>query len=213
MSTIILTLPSRTSHDIGAPDSSLIMLSDLAHGLARQRRFNGHTLVPWNVANHSRLVGRIATMLADGDIQCQLAHRLGVVHDAAEAILGDIITPLKDMLPAYRELEAKWQEACERAIYGSTIENHPRVLEKTRPLVKTADQLAFWLEDKLLRPTVQDGYGVSSTSEYYDLLTSLDGWIFEWMMEQAHVSDDESASRWMGAVYGKPDVFSRFVGK
>lgn len=61
-------------------------LRDLAETLAKINRFTGNTLVPWSVAEHSLLVASL------------LPARLGLyglLHDAHEAIVGDIIGPVR----------------------------------------------------------------------------------------------------------------------
>lgn len=73
-----------------------VRLPDIAHALSMINRFTGHTRFPYSVAQHSVMVSRIV----------EERHALwGLLHDASEAYLGDVSTPLKMMLPSYRELE------------------------------------------------------------------------------------------------------------
>lgn len=66
-------------------------LADVAHALALQNRFNGHTKRPYSVAEHSLLVADIAA--ADGaSVSQQLA---ALMHDAHEAYTGDVVSPVK----------------------------------------------------------------------------------------------------------------------
>lgn len=58
-----------------------ICIEDIAHALACLNRFNGHTKKPISVAQHSIFVARM----------CEPEHQLqGLLHDGAEAYLGDI---------------------------------------------------------------------------------------------------------------------------
>lgn len=70
---------------------------DIAHALASLPRYGGHGLGHYSVAEHSirltQLVGERFKFEA-------------LLHDAAEAYLGDVIAPLKMHLPRYQELEA-----------------------------------------------------------------------------------------------------------
>lgn len=86
------------------PTEDEIDIKDIAFSLANQCRFNGH--VPFfSVAEHSVAVAaRLQPHL-------QLA---GLLHDAAEAYLSDIPSPIKQYLPDYQAMEAKVQEVINR---------------------------------------------------------------------------------------------------
>lgn len=77
-----------------------VRLPDIAHALSLINRFTGHTKAPYSVAQHSVLVSRIVE---------ERNALWGLMHDASEAYLGDVATPLKMMLPNYRELEEQVQ--------------------------------------------------------------------------------------------------------
>ena len=72
--------------DILNPDRDAIVIEDIAHSLALTNRFNGHTKWPYSVAQHSVLVSQL--------VPEQYALH-GLMHDAAEAYLGDIPKPWK----------------------------------------------------------------------------------------------------------------------
>jgi hypothetical protein len=86
-----------------APRAADIDLGDVAHALALQCRFNGHCRVFYSVAEHSVRVGRL---LASEQGAPELA-AWGLLHDAAEAYLGDLPSPIKRQLPEFQRAEAE----------------------------------------------------------------------------------------------------------
>jgi hypothetical protein len=81
-----------------------IALDDIAHHLAQICRFNGGTYTHYSVAQHSLLV---ASLLPP---EMQLA---GLMHDAAEAYLNDIVSPVKRGLSKFKALEHRVQSIIE----------------------------------------------------------------------------------------------------
>lgn len=88
--------------DLSDPQPSDIRIDDIAYSLARLVRFNGHS-PGWNVAQHSIVVSQRSPP--------HLALE-GLLHDAAEAYVGDVTRPLKQMLgKAYKDIETKVETA------------------------------------------------------------------------------------------------------
>jgi uncharacterized protein len=83
-----------------------IEIEDIAHGLSRVARWNGQTIgeQAFSVAQHSLLVEAIAGRLGPQLTRHELLHVL--LHDAAEFVIGDLISPFKAMLADdYRQVE------------------------------------------------------------------------------------------------------------
>jgi uncharacterized protein len=81
--------------DLLDPSPADIEIEDIAHGLARVSRWNGQTVGAhaFSVAQHAVIVEEIALGLdATWPPQWQLATLL---HDAAEYVIGDLISPFK----------------------------------------------------------------------------------------------------------------------
>jgi uncharacterized protein len=81
--------------------SSDIHVADIAHSLSLQCRFTGHCLTFLSVAEHSV---RVLRALAGASLEVR---KWALLHDAAEAYLRDIPSPLKSLpeFKAYREAE------------------------------------------------------------------------------------------------------------
>lgn len=112
-----------------------ISLHDIAHALEGIGRFGGHTSRLYSVAEHSIGVAYMVRRLGGTKEDAQA----GLLHDAAEAYLGDIPSPLK-----YRSEFAFLREA-EARIQGLVWKKYG--LEGAdRSLVKKADQILLGLE-------------------------------------------------------------------
>jgi hypothetical protein len=90
------------------PRSEDISIVDIAHGLSNTCRYNGHTRPFYSVAQHSVLVSQ----------NCSPQNRRwALLHDAAEAYIGDMIRPIKKYFPLFIEIETRIMECvCEK--YG-----------------------------------------------------------------------------------------------
>lgn len=96
------------------PDPDSIDINDIAHALSRICRFNGHTREFYSVAEHS---WKGATYISD---EYKLAMLL---HDASEAYLCDIPSPVKDYIPDYKKIEEELSYAiCVK--FGLPFPNH-----------------------------------------------------------------------------------------
>ena len=83
--------------DIFNPTPEDICIEDIAHALAMQCRFNGHTKEFYSVAEHSLNVARIVNHLTSDPKTVMHA----LMHDAHEAYLGDLPGPWADKILFY----------------------------------------------------------------------------------------------------------------
>ena len=100
--------------DLENPSADVVHIDDIAHALAYQCRFNGHCREFYSVAQHSVLVADIVAERG-GKPGGELA---ALLHDAAEAYLGDIVAPLKHKLPDFRRIEKRVEAVVLKAFFG-----------------------------------------------------------------------------------------------
>jgi uncharacterized protein len=103
----IIRMHSDTDVSLLSPTPDVIHIRDIAHHLALINRFNGATETPYSVAQHSVLVADL--LLA----KKQPAHVClwGLLHDAHEAYLGDLTTPVKYALFGMWPVPSSWDAA------------------------------------------------------------------------------------------------------
>ena len=123
------------------PRQDDIALTDIAHALSHVCRFGGHCRHFYSVAQHSVLVASILPP------RLQLA---GLLHDATEAYLIDLPTPIKAALPDYKVMETKLAGLIEQA-FGVSFDD---------PLIHQADRIALVTEARdLIDPNTPTLWG------------------------------------------------------
>lgn len=123
-----LVMASGRVVSLASPTSDMIDLGDIAHGLSILPRFNGQVYRisnPVNVAQHSIIVARMvaaAWSLRYGQRCPPHIELAALLHDAAEAYIGDRSTPVKEACPQLRELESRvWRAIAEHFGISATI--------------------------------------------------------------------------------------------
>jgi len=108
-----------------APTVEDIDIEDIAHSLALQCRYNGHVRSFYSVAEHCVHLARAVSP----------EHaRWALLHDAAEAYIGDMVWPLKEEIPAYKQVESDIMGAiCIR--FGLGLSQPDEVTEYDRRIV------------------------------------------------------------------------------
>lgn len=127
--TWIITGTGASRLDLAEPSAKDISPSDIVASLSRTARFRGMGMHFFSVAQHSVLVGylmllnaKIVTFeeLTEGGYTALpgtwAAHlmKVALLHDAAEAYVADIPSPLKQILPDYAGMERR----IERTIFN-----------------------------------------------------------------------------------------------
>ena len=124
-----------------SPRAKDVLIDDIAHALAYQCRFNGHTREFYSVAQHSVMVAGLVP---------KHLRMEALLHDAAEAYLGDIVTPVKAAIPDFAKMEARVMAAI-NCRFGLSAELSAR----DRHLIKRADLIALATEKRDLMPNAQ----------------------------------------------------------
>jgi 5'-deoxynucleotidase YfbR-like HD superfamily hydrolase len=128
--------------DLLDPSPLDIEIEDIAHGLARVARWNGQTKGPhaMSVAQHSLVVEALAGHLRPGlEAHWRLA---ALLHDAAEYVIGDMISPFKTALGYdYKAFETRL-EAAIHIRFG--LPPHPPA--PVAALIKAADRASAFFE-------------------------------------------------------------------
>lgn len=136
----ILTASGRY-FDFLNPKPEAIDIHDIATALSRMPRFTGHTTEFYSVAQHSVEVSRLVPP----------GHALaGLLHDASEAYMGDLASPLKQLVPDYKAIEKRVERAiCARFGLAFPLD----------PCIKRADLTMLVTErrDLMPRPLPENG--------------------------------------------------------
>ena len=145
-----IMLASGRYFDLEDPESSEFGIEDIAHALAHICRYTGHCRTFYSVAQHSVLVSRVVPP----------EHGFaGLMHDAAEAFIGDVAKPLKLLLPDYKLIEDRI-EAVVFARFG--------LPSKLPQCVKDADRVLLRTEQRDLMGA--DGHQWSFTADTKPML-------------------------------------------
>jgi 5'-deoxynucleotidase YfbR-like HD superfamily hydrolase len=144
--------------DLLDPSPLDVEIGDIAHGLARVARWNGQTSGDhaFSVAQHSLVVEHIfAATFASASPSDRLA---ALLHDAAEYVIGDMISPFKSVVGGgYKDVERRLQHAI-HIRFGLP----PETEGATRKAIKRADQIAAYFE-----ATELAGFSMTEAVRYF----------------------------------------------
>lgn len=122
---------------------------DIAQALSLKVRWTGQCSRLYTIGQHSLRVAAVARVLAGDGKVAETVEAYALLHDASEAYLADLASPLKRNLP--------WWEPIERAVQDA-VHDHYRLPRtngdpaKTIDVVKRADDILLALEANELFP-------------------------------------------------------------
>lgn len=117
-----------------------ICIEDIAHGLAGEMRFGGQSPRRITVAEHSILVAQVLS---------GSSRLMGLLHDASEAFLKDIPSPVKVLLPDYKELESAVMRAVAYEFGLPAGFQHGADIKVADAYILTREQEVGWAEAPL----------------------------------------------------------------
>jgi uncharacterized protein len=162
------------------PDPDLITIVDIAHQLAGQTRWSGAT--SWDDNRPAITVAEHSVRVA---IECPDRFKLdGLLHDAAEAYLGDIARPLKWRVPLWIAAEERLRRVIAEK-FGASAELPPAVrdIDDRMQVTEFRDLIAAhsddWREslpdaqafDEVIRPGTPTEARYCFLSMFYELTT------------------------------------------
>jgi len=183
------------------PRNGQLCATTIAHSLGKINRFNGHSLRPYSVAEHSLLVCEIAEREFGLNAHGLLA---ALMHDAHECVATDMHSPGKQEIgPAWKDWEGRWVRLLrsEYALHTAAADHAAQI--------HTADLMALATERRDLMP---------ATPTPWEVLTGIQpiGWVrlnsqereaMTWL-DWAHAFHDRYEALDFArnaAIFGEPD--------
>lgn len=143
------------------PTVESIDILDIAHALSMICRFGGHIGKFYSVAQHSIIVSQI----------CPKEYALeGLLHDATEAYVGDMVRPMKQNMPEYMKTEDHLHEVIAKKF-------NLKYSQESKKIIKTADNIALVTEKRDL--------GKNELWSYLQGVIALDTKITPWGQEKS----------------------------
>lgn len=172
------------------PQPEEIFLEDIIPTIAKQCRFNGHCSEFYSVAQHCVLGAQFALFHWDNE---EIAREF-LLHDATEAYMGDLIRPVKVMLPEFSKIEGGFWKA---------ISAKFKIPEEHTEKCKLLDNIMVTWEKRDLLPNSEEWPNLPDISKYN--LLKIESWSwqdaiinYEHMYNQLFEKDEYGQSTYTG---------------
>ena len=154
------------------PDPSDVRLEDVAHGLANLCRASGQTQFFYSVGLHSIYVSQ--DLAARGESRRR--QLIGLLHDAQEAYINDLVSPVKTHLDDYQSLEGGVE-----AVIWEAFDLDPT--PEDMAVVKESDRRLCRHELGVVLPDAPEGQ--ANTEVAYDLWAGEHRDVASWFADRA----------------------------
>lgn len=138
------------------PDPNQICIEDIATGLSNQPRFAGQLSTFYSVAEHCIIMERLFTQSTAEDPAYKHTRtkisRVILLHDATEAYMCDVPTPLKNLMNDYLMIESRLSERIYKKFRSTPNPNILVEVKKYDQIMLKNEALArgtciLWLSD------------------------------------------------------------------
>ncbi len=129
--------------DLANPDPSTIEINSIAAALSKVCRFGGHCPKFYSVAEHCFHAGLLAI---DEGFRGEALQAV-LLHDAAEAYIGDMVKPLKLTIPEYCVAEQRIEQAIQTA-FGIDFRAWAEVIKRFDRAMLKIEKTQMWPEDQ-----------------------------------------------------------------
>lgn len=159
------------------PSLEMIDIRDIAKGLAYKPHFSGFSPKFFSIAEHSLAVEGMVALIDKDNYPARLA---ALLHDASEAYTGDMIKPIKNLLPAFVMIEKKIQSAI-YSKYGIKYKGHELDIKLSDNRIQEIEAMSFYRKATGLTPF--ENIVVNRYIRYLTPDEALKGFLerFEWL--------------------------------
>jgi uncharacterized protein len=130
--------------DLSNPHTKDITLEAIGRALSKMCRYGGHCPDFYSVAEHC--VTAVELAQEDG-LDDKHVLRAILLHDAAEAYIGDVVKPLKIMLPDYGKVEERMEKAVARR-FDVSFSTYAKIVKYYDLVMLRLEHDIFWPDDE-----------------------------------------------------------------